>query len=300
VFALVAFLSLPPQKFPRYVIVNLETGMSVPDAVRHLEEAHVVRSSGLLNFILAIFHKDEYIQAGEYRFDKALSVGEIASAITSGTYVVPPTRVLIPEGLVGAQIVKILQDTFLYDEAPRLSAEPFDEHIGYLFPDTYYIPRDYTEEDFIQLMLRTYENKVGPLRPAMAASGLTEDEVIIIASIIEREGSTVESKRRIAGIILNRLNMGMALQVDASFYYLFGKASSELTKADLAFDSPYNTYLYKGLPPTAISNPGLDSIEAVLDPIESKDFFYLTAPDGVFYYAETFAEHKRNKARHLP
>lgn len=291
--------TLPPQNFPRYIIVDIEEGTSIPEATRHLEEEGVVRSSTLLNLALALFHKDEFIQAGAYRFDIALSVGEVAKAITSHTYLIPPTRVVIPEGLHGEQIAEIITNTFLYDDAPELSPEAFDEHIGYLFPDTYYIPRDYTEQDFIELMRRTYEQKVGPLRPEFEAKGFTEAEVINLASIIEREASTMESKRRVAGILLNRLAIDMPLQVDATFYYLFEKTSAELTRADLATDSPYNTYLYRGLPPTPIANPGLDSITAVLDPIPSEDLFYLTAPDGTFYYAETNREHEANKSRYL-
>lgn len=291
--------SLPPQYFPQYMIVTIPEGASIPEVVEILETQDVVRSEELLRLVLAVFHKDEFIQAGDYRFDAALSVGSIASALTSGEYLIPPTRVVIPEGLHGEQIAQIITNTFLYDDAPELSPDAFDAHIGYLFPDTYYIPRDYTEEDFIELMRRTYEQKVGPLRPEFEAKGFTEAEVINLASIIEREASTMESKRRVAGILLNRLAIDMPLQVDATFYFLFEKTSAELTRADLATDSPYNTYLYRGLPPTPIANPGLDSIKAVLDPIPSEDLFYLTAPDGTFYYAETNREHEANKSRYL-
>ncbi len=138
-----------------------------------------------------------------------------------------------------------------------------------------------------------------PKRGTIAASGLTEAEVIVLASIIEREANDAESMGMVSGILQNRLRDGMPLQADASIEYILDKPLEELTPADLKVDSPYNTYLNKGLPPTAIGNPGAISIGAVLDPTPSDYYFYITGNDGVFYYATTYNDHKRNIARYL-
>jgi UPF0755 protein len=144
-----------------------------------------------------------------------------------------------------------------------------------------------------------YEASIAPLRGTMESRGYTEDEVIILASILEREANDETSMRMVAGILENRLRDDMPLQVDAVFQYYTGKGSSDLTLEDLTTDTPYNTYTNIGLPPQPIGNPGLMAIEAVLNPTPSDYYYYLTGDDGEFYYAKTFEEHKRNKARYL-
>ena len=120
-----------------------------------------------------------------------------------------------------------------------------------------------------------------------------------MASILEEEARSFEDKQIVAGILWKRLDNDMALQVDAPFVYLLGKGSADLTLDDLKTDSPYNTYLYRGLTPTPISNPGLESLRAAVEPIASEHLFYLSDADGVMHYAEDFEQHKRNKELYL-
>ncbi len=148
-------------------------------------------------------------------------------------------------------------------------------------------------------MRREYEEKIAPYRVKIRASAYTEKEIITLASILEREANDEASMGLVAGILLDRLEEKHPLQVDATFEYILGKTSAELTAEDLKLDSPYNTYTNLGLPPTPISNPGLMAIEAVLDPVDSPYFYYLTGDDGTFHYARTFEEHKQNKERYL-
>src|SRR5690606_22167281 len=178
---------------------------------------------------------------------------------------------------------------------PEFSTEEFLELTadkeGYYFPDTYYLPADFTASELVELLEETYELRVSPLRSLIEAHEMSEREVIILASLIEREANTEESMRMVSGILQNRLEEGMRLQVDASLEYVLARPLNTLTAEDLEIDSRYNTYLYGGLPPTPIGNPGLQSIMAVLEPIESDNFYYLTDEEGQFYYAETFDEH---------
>jgi len=292
--AILVFLFSAPRNFPLDTRIEIAQGSGVRDIAAQLDTEKVVRSSLLLQAVLAIQHPFESIKAGVYTFETPKSVFEVAEIITEGIDGVPLVRVTVPEGLRGKDLVDIFTVAGLEAD---MNAEELDIYIGYLYPETYLVPEAYTFSDVAQLMRETYEENVAPLRDSFVK--LTEEEVVVLASIIEREASTPESKRIVAGILLSRLEIGMALQVDASFSYLLDKESAELTLEDLEIDSPYNTYLYRGLPPTPIANPGLESIESVLDPLETEYLYYLTAPDGTFYYAETFEGHKVNKERYL-
>jgi UPF0755 protein len=175
-------------------------------------------------------------------------------------------------------------------------ARPYE---GKLFPETYFIPPTYTEQELLDLMLQTFETSVAPLQEQIDASELSLDEILILASIIEREANTVESMGLVSSVLQNRLESDMLLQADASIEYVLDKPLSELTPEDLEIDSPYNTYRYTGLPPTPIGNPGLDAIAAVLEPTPSDYYYYITDAEGVFHFAETYEEHLRNIEQYL-
>ncbi len=160
---------------------------------------------------------------------------------------------------------------------------------GYLFPDTYFFSGQENEVKVAQMMEENFQKKVKEIKPAD----------LIIASILEREARILEDKKIIAGILWKRLKTGMPLQVDATLNYLNGKTSEDMTVEDLNVDSPYNTYLYTGLPPSPICNPGLDSISAALNPQDSPYWYYLSDKQGIIHFAETFDEHKINKAKYL-
>ena len=170
---------------------------------------------------------------------------------------------------------------------------------GYLFPDTYIFQTNTGVYTVIEAMQANYNRKIATVEDKIKASGKTESDIIKMASIVEEEGRTTETRQIVAGILWKRLALSMPLQVDSSFKYINGKTTATLTTADLKIDSPYNTYLYKGLPPTPICNPGLDSIIAVLSPIKTDYLYFLTDKDGVMHYAKTFDEHVANKQKYL-
>lgn len=130
-------------------------------------------------------------------------------------------------------------------------------------------------------------------------TGSTSPEIIIMASLLEKEAKTEQDRKIISGILWKRLDVGMPLQVDASLNYINGKTSAEMTQKDLNQDSPYNTYKYKGLPLTPICNPGLDAISVALNPISSPYWYYLSDKNGIIHFAKTFEEHKENKFKYL-
>ena len=259
-----------------------------------LKKQGYIRSALLFRLFIRLSNEPVVVRAGSYVFPEVLSTQEIIRTLTNGTAPTPTRAVTFPEGFS----VYDMRD-YIGDALSSIDTESAVAYEGFLFPDTYFVSPYETFEELISRMRALYEEKIAPLRERIRSSNLTEEEVVILASIIEREANDEQSMRMVSGILQNRLQNDFPLQVDAVFTYLLGKTSAELTLDDLALDSPYNTYIHTGLPPAPIANPGLMSINAVLDPLPSEYLFYLTGNDGAFYYAKNFEEHKRNKARYL-
>ena len=158
-------------------------------------------------------------------------------------------------------------------------------------------------KQLVELLTTTHQNTVSELI-VTASTSLSRLEIITLASIVEREANTPESMRIVAGVFMNRMEMGMPLQADASIEYVIDTPLGELAPGQLAtelreLDSPYNTYINTGLPPTPIGSPGRIALAAVIDPIDSDYFYYITGDDGEFYYAKTYNQHLQNIERHL-
>lgn len=287
-----------PANFPTESTITIAPGTSVSEIVEQFQTRNYVKSSELLYVVLTLLHDTKDIKAGTYTFNEPLSVFAVADLITQIGPKDDLISVTIPEG-TRVRAIAVIADELL----PKFNSSTFvsyaEEDEGRLFPDTYFVPDTFTDSALYDLMRETYEEKVGPLREQIEAHPLTEAEILVLASIIEREANSEESMRMVSGILQNRLDIGMALQADASIEYVLDKPLSKLTPADLEIDSPYNTYLNRGLPPTPIGNPGLTAIEAVLEPAESDFFYYITDDSGTFHYARTLDEHNLNIARYL-
>ena len=294
VYALPKVFNTPNDNFPIGEAFIITEGMTVNEITQMLGEHHVVKSSLYLYIMLIEDSRDTRVQAGAYTFTKPLTTREVAEAITHGEYLSPLAIVTLPEGFRARDIYKYLPADF-----EKKSVTFFEEREGYLFPDTYFISPHMTAEEFRELLLKTSGERFASLIQVTNSLKLTQEEIVILASLIEREAKDQQSKKMVSGILQNRLKLSMPLQVDAVFDYLLDKESAELTIEDLETDSPFNTYTNAGLPPSPISNPGEESIDAVLHPIPSKYLYYLTDADGVFHYATTFEEHKQNKNRYL-
>jgi UPF0755 protein len=285
--------NLSPKNFPINLDIKVTEGLSQSDIVDSLESSHVIKSSLLLHVALTCFYKDKYVLAGTYRFPYDLTTREVARALTAGEYKSPAFTLVLPEGFSTRDFSKFLPDEYIYDNADLYTFE------GTLFPDTYYISNDVSVTELVELLQKTMNEKLLPYENAIKESGFTRDEVLVLASILEREANDETSMKYVSGILQNRLKINMPLQVDATLDYILDKTSAELTQEDLELDSAYNTYVNTGLPPKPISNPGIMAIEAVLNPKITDYMYYLTGNDGKFYYAETFEQHKQNKARYL-
>lgn len=276
-----------PENFPAGIVVKIEEGISATRIVNQLESTGIIKTTWPLSFIIKALHKEKDIKSGDYVFDEPLSAFGVAMRIVKGDFNVKMARVTVPEGSTLKDIAEIFNPFENFNKDNFLTATENLE--GYLFPDTYFFSPYADTSEVIKAMRNNFKNKVGDI----------SSEVVIMASLIEKEVANKSDRRIVSGILWKRLNIGMPLQVDAIFPYIMGKKSFELTPEDLKVDSPYNTYLYKGLPPYPIASPGLDAIEAALNPSDSAYFYYLSDKEGNTHYAVSLDEHKTNKIKYL-
>ncbi len=291
-------LAEPPVHFPSNTPIEVVPGSSISAITKQFKDAGVVQSDLLLYFVLLTSYEPADVKASTYIFSEPHDVYQVAKTLVTGDFDSLLISFIHREGEPVKEIAVTAEATLTgFSAAEFVLLASTSE--GKLFPETYRIPKTFTPLELYTLMIETYEENLTPLRDRIKTSGLTETEVIILASIIEREANSSASMKLVSGILQNRLALGMALQVDASMEYILEKPLKELTAEDLKIDTPYNTYLYRGLPPTAIGNPGLDAIMAVLEPTPSEYMFYITGNDGNFYYAEDFDGHRQNIAKYL-
>lgn len=288
-----------PVDFPTKIMVRINNGLSVSSAASILKESHVIDSPIFFRVLVRLIGGGHGVLAGGYYFDKPESIFTVSRRLSKGELGLTPIRVVIPEGLSSKEIAATLAKNLpAFDENSFLKLAGKKE--GYLFPDTYNLLPDIQPEEIIALMERNFDQKIASLEIERAAFGRPLKDVITMASILEGEARLLETRRIVAGILWKRLDGGMPLQVDTVFEYINGKNTATLSLDDLKIDSPYNTYLYKGLPPTPISNPGLDAILAAITPVKTKYFYFLTDKNGVMHYAATYEEHLVNKKKYLP
>lgn len=289
------FMIRPPETFPIDQLITVPTGSSLVDISNTLKSEGVVRSAIAFRISAVILGKGREMRAGDYVFKEPRDVFSIARAISIGAYGLEPIRIRVPEGattrqmavIFGSQLVRFNQANFL------AQAQPME---GYLFPDTYFFLPNATESTVIQTMRQNFDTQIATIDAQVKASGHALNEIVIMASILEREASGVgDDRRKISGVLWNRLARKMALQVDVTFLYTIGKSSFDLTTADLKSDSTYNTYTHTGLPPGPIGSPSLNSLLAAATPIKSDYLFYLADSSGVTHYSKTYQQHLDKK-----
>ncbi len=281
----------------------IPSGQSVSRIAERLVADGIIRNALIFRGVVYLEGLDGRLQAGSFDLARSMSPAEIARALTQGTQ---DTWITIPEGWRMEEIAESLTEYELseYDKEAFLDAAAGLE--GQLFPDTYLIQRESTAEQIVALLQRTYQQKVVVgLADEIAQSDKPFDEILIMASLLEREAREYEQMRHVSGILWNRIEIGMPIQVDATLQYAKGYSASEQrwwsqpTREDKQITSPYNTYANVGLPPGPICNPGLQAFRAALDPLVTDDFYYLHAPTGEMYYGQTLDEHNANVQRYL-
>lgn len=287
-----------PDPLPESILITIPDGSTLSDAAFILEDNNIIASAQLMEWIVLFQRGEQRIKAGDYYFEESISAGEAARRLLEGEFGLKPIRVTIPEGATTYQMADIFTKHLeRFDTITFLERTKHME--GYLFPDTYFFMPNVTIEQVVDTMEQTLYERLETLEPLLASSTLTLHEVLTKASLLEREARWLEEKRIIAGILNNRLEIDMPLQVDAVFGYIFGRETFHPRYSHLEVDSPYNTYRNQGLPPGPIASPGIESIEAALTPIDSSYLFYLTGRDGNMYYSETYDRHLYYKATYL-
>lgn len=269
----------------------VESGQGVRTIAENLQQAGLIRCQRIFLWEVVLSGRRKTLQAGTYLLSPHLSTAEVIKILSVGEIAV--NRITIIEGWRISQIAEYLEEEGI------CSAEEFQQLAkdkeGYLFPDTYYLPLDASVEDIISLMEKNFHSKVESLDiPEEQLS-----DIVIMASLIEKEVRTLEDKKIVSGIFWKRIENNMPLQSCATIAYITGKNTTRISVAETKISSPYNTYLNRGLPPAPISNPGLESIQASYQPTETEYWFYLSKPDGETVWSRNLEEHNKAKDMYL-
>jgi UPF0755 protein len=270
------FIFSAPNNFPANTVVRVEDGATLRGVSAMLKRENLIRSRVLFESFVILWGREFKIQSADYLFEEKLPVYEIARRISSGEHHMPQVVMTIPEGFNVAEIAEVgsLALNNFNKENFLTTAKPKE---GYLFPDTYFFLTTEGEAEVIKSMTENFKKKTELLLAEALALGKTEREIIIMASVIEREAKGNEDRDVISGILWKRLKINMPLQVDAAL----------------------ETYKTRGLPKNPISNPGLLAIKAAIYPKESPYLYYLHDKNGNIHYAKNFAEHVKNKSLYL-
>ena len=274
--------------------VEIPQGLGPRAIADRLVNAGIVRDRVTFRAALWREGRATKLKAGEYRFTDPMTPLQVIDKLRRGdVFVVPIT---FPEGLNVMEMAKI------FESKGFGTAESFVEAArkleGYLFPDTYALPRRTDAAKIVHLMHDAFERALTPsIRAAASARGLTIQQLVTLASIVEKETGNPTERPIVASVYENRLRIGMALQCDPTVIYALeraGRYTGNLRRDDLAFDSPYNTYRYPGLPPGPIASPGRASLEAAAHPADVDFLYFVSRNDGTHVFARTLAEHNAN------
>ena len=291
--------------------VSVDSDMSLSDVGDWLNENGLVASKGAFMSYMSEEGLDGKLQPGEYTITKAMSLKEIAEMITKVPEVASTVRLTIPEGRENREIAKIFEEAGMFSAEEFLKAlkeESFNYDFlngldrqygyeGYLFPDTYEFYTDSTPRDVIEKMFENFDHRfTQQMREDAREKGMSIDDVVRLASIIEREVADHDEFSIISSVFHNRMSIDMKLQSCATVQYIIEERKVNLTYEEMAIDSPFNTYVIEGLPPSAIANPGLVALEAAIYPDDTEYFYFVAKGDGenTHYFAETYEEHQMN------
>jgi UPF0755 protein len=310
VFSFIRNLSTPFSKEKTDVQFEISKGEGVRKIAADLKDKKLLKNKLYFLIYLKFSGLSDDLKAGYYKLNTNYSPKEIADILSKGK--VASRKITIPEGWTIKEIGEYLEkqdivkkDDFIaatkgkytYDSLTGLPNGASVE--GFLFPDTYQIPFNVNAEYIVNKMLENFDNKITKeLRAQISATNLNLYQTITLASIVEKEVSKPADRKLVAGIFKTRLSEGMMLQSDVTVNYALNNNKKILSADDIEIDSPYNTYKVSALPYGPISNPGLESIKAVINP-EKSDFIYFLAADGVTYYSKTLEEHEEKKAKYL-
>lgn len=287
--------------------IDITPGTGTAAIGRRLVEAGIVRDAVTFRAALWWTGRSRVLQAGEYRFDRPIAAVGVVDRLARGD--VYARRITFPEGLTIQEMAQVYEARAFgtaagfaeaaRDAAPVGDLDPLATDLeGYLFPDTYALPRGTPARRLVALMVERFRATYGDdLRRRAGEQGLTTRQVVTLASLVEKETGRADERPLVAAVYRNRLKLGMGLQADPTVVYALqktGRYTGNIRREDLALDSPYNTYRHAGLPPGPIAAPGKASLEAALLPARVSYLYFVSQNDGSHVFATTLAEHNRN------
>jgi UPF0755 protein len=287
--------------------VEIPQGAGTSEIRRRLIDAGVIRDEFAFRAALRWTGRSQSLQAGEYRFDRPMSAAEVIEKIARGD--VHARRLTFPEGLTIREMARLYEsrefgkaEEFTKAAANASLIRDLDPEApdleGYLFPETYALPRGTPASRLIAMMVNRFRaSYTEELQQRAKEKGMTTREVVTLASLVEKETGKEDERPLVAAVYTNRLRIGMGMQADPTVVYALQKAGrydGNIRREDLAFDSPYNTYKNPGLPPGPIASPGEASLRAALNPADVKYLYFVSRNDGSHVFAETLAQHNAN------
>jgi len=296
------YLSTPAEKGGDDQVFFVREGATLNVVAGELESQGIITGKRLFLLWARLMGYSRSIKAGEYRLSSAMPPLKILETLSKGTVITHP--VTIPEGYTIKQIGELLEEKGLVknEEFLAITGDPdvakrygISGHSleGYLYPDTYQFGRGLSPMSVVEVMVKHFWEVTGPLREKIEQSGMTIEEVITLASIVEKETGRAEERPIIASVFLNRLKKRMRLETDPTVIYGIKDFSGNLKKKHLTQRTPYNTYVIRGLPPGPIANPGKEAIEAVLFPAKTDYLYFVSKNDGSHYFSKTLTEHNK-------
>jgi len=295
----------------------IQSGESVQQIADNLQDENLIKKADFFKLYVWKEKLAGKLQAGDYELSSAMPIAEMVDLFIGGKIKSAEIKITIPEGFLNKEIDERLAGNDLiergefieFDKSNNLDLSKYkflqdkSENVGlqgYYFPDTYIYYKDSTIENIAKKMLDNFDKKLSQdLREEIKKQNKSIFEIIILASIIEKEAGFAEDMGKVASVFQNRLDIGKALESDATINYITGSGRAQSTYDDLKIDSPYNTYKYPGLPPAPISNPGINAIKAAIYPEETDYFYFLTAKNGESFFSVSYDEHLKNKSKYL-
>ncbi len=290
----------PSNKTPQIFII--ERGTPVQTIIKNLYNENFIRNEIIFYMLIKQKGIDKNLQAGDFRLNRSMSAEEVATTLTKGSLDI---WVTILEGLRKEEVAQILAEKLSIPTVEFINSAKE----GYLFPDTYLIPRGANTQTVLSIFQNNFDRKyTSEMQRVAKSKGLTDHQVITLASLVEREEKQHTDRVKVASIMLKRIKSDWPLQIDATVQYAIGYQTSahtwwkrNLTRTDLKVDSPYNTYLNVGIPPGPIGNPSLSSINAVLEATANTPYwYYISNTKGTsMHFATTLEEHNENIRKYL-
>ncbi len=302
IFSFLIFLQLssPVSNQDNHQAFVINKGDSFNLITNRLKQSGFIKNETVFKINAYLLGLHSKLRAGTFNLSSNMNNADLIRLLTTGGS--NDNWIQLLEGWRNEEIAAYLDENSFYSGKSFLFLTEGKQ--GYIFPDTYSIPKDKDVQFFIDKTLTNFDQKYQQASQN-SSSALSQSEIITLASLLEREANNLEAKKMVAGVIYNRLSINMALQIDATVQYALDSLNppkkywQPISKANLSINHPYNTYQNPGLPPGPICNPSYNAILAALNPTNSDFIYYITGTDGQMYYAKTLDEHNQNIAKYL-